>query len=157
MKSRQFNSAGGDIIAATASNNQLRRTAFIPWRLKQAIGGFNFDQVQIIVQKMPYYSQDVNVFCLKFMGSNPPPIIIGDLPCPEHCIPDHPAVAITADTFEGNHFNAVLNAAIHSPQMLIGVAVSLRGGGEILNSYTLFLHEITSIDRTPALPAYITI
>lgn len=157
MSSKEFNSASGDIIASTASNNQLRRTAFIPWRIKQAIGGFTFDQVQIIVQKMPYYSQDVNVFCLKFMGSNPPPIIIGDLPCPEHCIPDHPAVEITADTFKGNHFNAVLNAAILSPQMLLGVAVSLRGGGQILNSYTLFLHEITSIDRTPALPAYITI
>jgi len=156
MPSQKFNPASDEIVNSVSSN-QLRRTTFIPWRLKQAIDGFTFDQVQIIVQKLPYYSQGVNIFCLKFMGSNPPPIYIGDLPCPEHCIPDVTMLPINADTFADIHFNELLNVAFLKPETVIGVALSKHGSVSIANSYTLFLHDTKSLNQKPADDAYITI
>ncbi|MBK9110098.1 MAG: hypothetical protein IPM92_17470 [Saprospiraceae bacterium] len=61
------------------------------------------------------------------------------------------------NTFNKNHFEAILAAAMADASKLIGVAISFRGGGSVENSLTLFLHSVTSIDRKPSQPAFITI
>lgn len=163
MTSETFNPNRGDIIkSSNSSGSQLCRTSFVPFKLKEFLKGKTYSSVRVEYTKIPGFPTK-DIFCLVFINDTTAyPPFLGDLPCPDLCIPDkiisnkNTTFTIPA-TFEKGHFDAVLNEAMQDPAKLIGVGVSYRGGSATENSFTLFLHTILIIDRTPALPAYITI
>lgn len=162
MASQIFNPVS-DIIKTNVGSNALCSTSFVPFKLKQFINGKNYTEVQVKAETIPGFPVSKIIFCLNFINQAPShPLYFGDLPCPEQCIPDHPMFLVEnsfaiPNSFNKVHFEAILAAAMADASKLIGVAISFRGGGNTENSLTLFIHDITSIDRTPAQPAFITI
>lgn len=154
MPSTIFNPTTDRLARPTQQPDEICRTVFIPWKLNQFINHRQFNAVRTITNTITFPSTTVEVFCLEFISNTVNFIYIGDLPCPENCIPDNPIVPYE---FDGPHFQAILNRAMEDPSLLITVSKSFYNNSSTVNSRALFLHTISSTPNPPNQPAYITI
>ena len=73
----------------SSTNGQMVRTSFLAWKVEVLLQTPQISYIQCSEITVSVHGNNQTIYCLNAANAqgNIPPPLVGDLPCPEHCMP----------------------------------------------------------------------